>query len=190
MFIVIEGIDGAGTTTQALRLAEHLGAVLTREPTDREVGRLIRSILRRDSTVSMAALPWLFAADRCDHLESVVNPALERGDTVVSDRYYHSSLAYQSLTLGLVRVRQLNHTFRIPDLTIFLDIPADVALKRIQRRGGTREIFEEQAKLEQISAAYARVNAFLRSQEESIVTLDGSLPMDEVTTQINALMGE
>ena len=144
MFLVLEGLDGAGTTTQSERLAQALSArgevVLTREPTDGPVGRIIREVLRGDQRApTVDTLPWLFAADRADHLTRKVEPALRRGAYVVSDRYYHSSLAYQSLTLPLEDVSALN-SFRSPHITFFLDVPVDECLARIGKRGGEREI--------------------------------------------------
>jgi len=103
--IVIEGLDGAGTTTQARRLVEHLNAKgtrahLTREPSDGPVGRLIREMLVGShaipgATISQGTFGLLFAADRLDHMQREVEPALAAGKLVVSDRWYHSSLAYQ-----------------------------------------------------------------------------------------------
>ncbi len=117
-FIVLEGLDGAGTTTQAALLAEWLGArgevVQTREPTAGPIGRLIRSSLRAEpDSPAETSLPWLFAADRAEHLTRVIEPALARGAWVISDRYYHSSLAYQSLVQPLERLLALN-PFRAP----------------------------------------------------------------------------
>ena len=103
--IVLEGLDGAGTTTQAKRLVEHLRtrggkAHLTREPSDGPIGRLIREMLTGEHAIpgqpiAQSTFGLLFAADRLDHLQREVEPQLAAGATVVSDRWYHSSLAYQ-----------------------------------------------------------------------------------------------
>lgn len=192
-FVVIEGLDGAGTTTQTARLVQHLtdrdeGVVATREPTARPIGQLIRKILRDEpDTPSRAALPWLFAADRCDHLASVIEPALGAGHWVVSDRYYPSSLAYQSIEQPLERVLALNEGFRVPDLTVFLSVPVLTCLDRIGGRA-QREIFETRDRLELVEARYHAVMALLRARGEPIVYLDGTAPADEVTQQIIALV--
>jgi dTMP kinase len=193
-FIVLEGLDGAGTTTQVGRLVDRLHAagrsvVATREPTDRSVGRLIRRVLAGDPDApSPRTLPWLFAADRSDHLEAVIEPALAAGTIIVSDRYYHSSLAYQSLVEPLERVHTLNATFRTPDLTVFVRVTPEEALSRIERRGGEREIFEQLDKLRAINDAYGRVIALLRSRGEPIVEVDGSASPEQVASAISALV--
>jgi dTMP kinase len=155
MFIVIEGLDGAGTTTQTALLAERL----------RASGRVVHTT--REPTGG------LFAADRADHLAHEIEPALARGETVISDRYIPSSLAYQSLTLPLERVFALNADFRVPDLTLFLEVPVDTCLLRIASRP-SQEIFEERRQLEKIAQSYQQVFDFLRSRGERIVRIDGT----------------
>jgi dTMP kinase len=195
MFVVLEGLDGAGTTTQSARLVAWLegrqkNVVATREPTGGPVGRLLRSVLRADEgSPDPSVLPWLFAADRADHLHRTVLPALSRGDWVVSDRYFHSSLAYQSLTQPIAEVWALNHTFRAPDLTLFLRVPVDICLDRISSRT-EREIFEEKDRLTTISASYDKANAFLRGKGQRIVEIDGRLPMDAVFDEVIANVAE
>ncbi len=187
-FFVIEGLDGAGTTTQAARLVARLGrdrpTLATNEPTDRAVGRLIRRTLAADPDApAPSVLPWLFAADRADHLRQVIEPWLARGH-VVSDRYYHSSLAYQSLTMPLEEVHALNHTFRTPDLTIFVDVPVQVALDRIHGRGAAREIYEHGDHLTAIYAAYQRVLDFLDARGEPLFRVDGTGSPDHIEDAI------
>ncbi len=188
-FIVIEGLDGAGTTTQAQRLADHLRegseVVQTHEPTDGPVGRVIRATLQRAAGAPLAAsLPWLFAADRSDHLARTVVPALQRGAWVISDRYYHSSLAYQSLDHPLAWVHTLNQHFRVPDLTLFLGLDVEVCLARISARGEAREIFEERQALERISARYDAVLELLGGLGEPIVRLDADRSIDALALAI------
>lgn len=189
-FIVIEGLDGAGTTTQAAALAAWLrsaghAVTETREPTDGPVGRVIRATLSEaPDAPAMQTLPWLFAADRADHLARVVDPALEAGHVVVSDRYYHSSLAYQSLTLPLDRVHALNADFRVPDLTVFLHVDVDTALGRVTARSEAREIYERRDRLEAIAEAYDRVLARLRALGEPIVTVDGRAAASDVADAV------
>lgn len=188
-FVVIEGIDGAGTTTQAELLAAALAprgdVVRTNEPTDGPVGRTIRAVLRREEgAASMAALPWMFAADRADHLARTVVPALSHGAWVVSDRYLPSSLAYQSLDRPLDEVDVLNRTFRAPDLTVFVSIDVDTALARVMARGGVREVFEERAALLRVVAQYEVVMGVLASRGWNIVRVDGAAPVEVVQAAV------
>lgn len=205
-FIVLEGIDGSGTTTQAALLADALRArqhdvVLTREPTDRALGSQIRAALQRRLTlpsgdpVSLPAesLALLFAADRLDHLAHVVEPALARGAIVVSDRYVLSSLVYQSATdpegtAALEWLRAINGRARRPDLTIVLDLPASVAETRRQMRGGPEEIFEQRALQERLADLYAHAERLVPG--ERVVHLQGDQSRERVRSAVlGAVLG-
>jgi dTMP kinase len=200
-FIVLEGIDGAGTTTHSKRLAKTLRArgedvVLTCEPTSGPIGSLIRQVLQNRIVVADSAGPrpfaWssmalLFAADRIDHLDSVVMPALQQGRTVVSDRYYLSSLAYQSATSPrresvIPWLRSINGLAVRPDLTLVLDIDAATAAERRNTRGHTEEIFEKQELQEQLAEIYERARDLL--PEDNIVHIDSSRSLDDVAAEI------
>jgi len=187
MFVVLEGLDGSGTSTQLQRLASWLttrghSVHTTAEPSTGPVGRLIRATLQHDPEApAPGTLPWMFAADRADHLAREVDPALARGEVVISDRYLHSSLAYQSLQAPLEHVWGLNAQFRVPDLTLFVDVPAEVSMQRIEARGERRELFEERERLEAIRQAYHRVIARLRDRGDTIVVVDGQGSRDHVT---------
>lgn len=189
MFVVLEGLDGAGTTTQSARVAAWLRASgrkvkETREPTDGPVGLLIRTTLQaQPGAPDPSVLPWLFAADRADHMRRTVVPALDAGEWVVSDRYYHSSLAYQTLSQSISEIWALNHTFKVPDLTLYLRVPVDECLRRIADRPA-HEIFEERDRLTTIAHSYDRANLFLRGMGQRIVEIDGRVPMDSVFEEI------
>ncbi len=137
---MIEGLDGAGTTTQARRLVEHLNAQGTpahgtREPSDGPVGRLIREMLTGGHAIegeklSQGTFGLLFAADRLDHMQREVEPKLAAGVLVISDRWYHSSLAYQGTGADRDWIAMLNARARRPDLTIFLKVRPEVAAQR------------------------------------------------------------
>jgi len=195
-FIVLEGLDGAGTTTQARLLAATLRergheVVETHEPTDGPVGRLIRQALRgQDGAVHRSTLPWMFAADRADHLTRLVEPSLGAGADVISDRYLHSSLAYQSLDRDLDQVYALNAPFRAPDLTLFVGVPVQACLDRIEARGGVREIFEKREQLEAISRQYDTVLDLLAGRGDRIVHIDGDAPISTVQARILAAVDE
>lgn len=199
IFIAIEGLDGSGGTTQTKLLetwlVEHGGwssVHRTWEPSAGPVGLFIREALQLENAEKLGdnVLPYLFAADRRHHLDREIIPVLQQGGAVVTDRYYHSSLAYQSLTIGLARVAQLNADFRSPDITIFLDLPAEVCLERILARGGKLERFEAIDRLRSIQSAYESVLVHCRARGEHIVRLDASGTVEEIHALIVASVEE
>jgi dTMP kinase len=200
MLVVLEGLDGAGTTTQARRLVESLEARgrrahLTREPSDGPVGRLIREMLvgghalGDGRAVSQPTFSLLFAADRMDHVQREVGPAIARGAVVVSDRWYHSSLAYQGTGAERVWIRELNRAALRPDVTIFLRVPAKVAAARRVAAGRVQELFEDLPMQERVAAGYEVVMAELAAGGERIEVIDGEAEMDEVTRRIVEIVG-
>lgn len=198
--IVLEGLDGAGTTTQVKRLVEHLNAHgqrahATREPSDGPIGRLIREMLTGghalpDEKLSQSTFGLLFAADRLDHLQREVEPALAAGTIVVSDRWYHSSLAYQGTGADRDWITTLNARARRPDLTIFLEVRPAVAAQRRHAAGRVQELFEDVQMQEEVAAGYAATNAELIAAGERIETIDGEQPLDAVFAQILKLVGQ
>jgi dTMP kinase len=142
-FIAFEGGEASGKSTQAARLASALGAVLTWEPGGTELGQHIRQVVlgpNVSESVNSQAEALLMAADRAQHVASVIRPALEAGRDVVTDRYAGSSLAYQGYGRGLelAAVRWLSDWASDglwPDLVIFLDVPDTVARERLARSG-------------------------------------------------------
>jgi dTMP kinase len=141
VFVVFEGGEAAGKSTQAARLARRLGAVLTREPGDTPAGKAIRELLLDPATTGLddRTEALLMAADRAQHVAEVVRPALAAGRHVVSDRYVGSSLAYQGFGRGLPvdEVRRLSAWATgglEPDLVVLLDVPTDVAAARVGDR--------------------------------------------------------
>jgi dTMP kinase len=182
-FIVLEGIDGAGTTTQASAIASALRSEgrtvqVTREPSDGHVGKLIRSALAQSLALDPAALALLFAADRLDHLAVEVQPALARGEDVVCDRYLLSSLAYQGSSLPLRWVQEINGRALSPSLTLFIDVPWEVARQRRAARGGEPELFDADEQQAKIAAKYRELIATLG---DAVVQVDGTQPIPEVT---------
>jgi dTMP kinase len=192
MLIVLEGIDGAGTTTQAARLAEALRADgrdvhLTREPSDGPVGTLLREFLSGNhAPVDQTTLALLFAADRADHLHREVEPAIARGAVVISDRWYHSSLAYQGTDEKRAWISVLNERARRPELTVFLDVDPEVAARRRSAARRGEEIFDRIETQRAIADGYRSVIETL-SETERIATLDGERDPDAVTADLVAL---
>ncbi len=200
-FIVVEGIDGAGTTTQARRLGERLKGTgrrvhVTSEPSGGPVGGLLRQVLSGrlrgrapDGAFDAEALALLFAADRLDHARSEILPALEAGLDVISDRYTLSSLAYQALTTGDARwVQSINARAPAPDVTLFLRVGPSVAFARRRSASHEREIYEKAAFQRRVAEAYDRAIAGLRRRGERIEILDGSAPPDAVSAEIDRVL--
>jgi len=196
--IVIEGLDGAGTTTQAARLVSYMTsrgmkAHLTREPSDGPVGKLIREMLTGSHAIpghklSQGTFGLLFAADRLDHMQREVEPAMAAGTTVVSDRWYHSSLAYQGTGADRDWIAQLNSRALRPTLTIFLKVRPEVAAKR--RAGRTQEeLFENIEMQREVEAGYRATIAELIANGETIEILDGELTEDQVFAEILRVAG-
>lgn len=200
LFVVLEGLDGAGTTTQTARLREVLAGAghtvhTTREPTPGPVGAVLRQALTHRLVVPGASGPkapsWqtmalLFAADRLDHLDAEILPALAAGSIVISDRYDLSSLTYQSVTAppeqaaSAVRwVRELNRHARRPDLTLVLNVRAEVAEGRRQGRGGAVDLYETSEVQRRLCAAYRDAEAFVPG--DVVVHIDGEEPAEAVT---------
>ncbi|ASJ02306.1 dTMP kinase [Thermococcus profundus] len=148
IFVVMEGIDGAGKSTQAKMLAEWFNTrgyevILTKEPTDTAFGKLIRRLVLTGgregiidgARISHEAEALLFAADRAEHVHKLIKPALDAGKVVISDRYFYSSLAYQwARGLDLEWLIDLNRFAIRPDLVILLDLPVKESMKRINGR--------------------------------------------------------
>ena len=181
-FIVIEGADGAGTTTQSEKLAEDLDAHWTYEPSGNKIGEKVdRLISSEDYSPETVALG--FAADRMVHLEEEIIPRLKNGETVVCDRYYHSSLVYQPV-MGAKRewVEELNRSALKPDLTIILDVSAEEGMSRVENRGKDGNIFEELDFQEEVVLKYSNL---VEELEEEIVLIDASMTKQEVFDRVH-----
>ncbi len=182
--IALEGIDGAGLSTQSAALVDRLKssgveAVLTKEPTEGAVGRLIRDVLSGRVAIPPPSLALLFAADRMDHVESVISPALDRGEVVVTDRYLLSSLAYQGLDLPTGWVEEINRFAPRPDLWIVLDADPEVALRRIRSRGGDLEMYESARILGRIRERFLSL-----AERFGAVVVDANRPVAEVALDV------
>jgi dTMP kinase len=188
-FVVLEGADGTGTTTQLGELASHLRATgrtvtTTCEPSSGSIGKEIRARLKAgvSSDEGWRALALLFAADRLDHVEREISPALARGEIVISDRYVLSSLVYQALHVDEDFVRTLNRYAPAPDLTLVFSVPLDDALARIAARKGTVEVYDARDLQARVHDAYARLAPSVDG-----VVVDGTGSIAEVRARILAL---
>ncbi|MEO6599815.1 MAG: dTMP kinase [Polyangiaceae bacterium] len=201
LFVVVEGIDGCGSTTHAKLLAQAIKGrgpevVLTCEPSTGPIGGLIRQVLQHRLFVPDATGPrsfdWstmalLFAADRMDHLDSTVAPALRAGQVVISDRYDLSSLAYQSVTAqsgseSIPWIRQLNSQALRPDLTLVIDVPTEVAEERRRTRGGVEEMFEAREIQAKLATVYARAEELVPN--DRVLHVTGTGEVQEVASRI------
>jgi dTMP kinase len=193
LFIVLEGIDGSGTTTQLGLLERHLHGRgrrvhATREPSQGPIGRLLREILlgghksAAGAPVDGLAMALLFAADRRDHLAREITPALEGGADVISDRYLLSSLAYQAQEAERDWVAGLARDLRVPDLTLLLDLPVEVAAARRHAAGRPDERYDADAVQTRVAARYRELCA----GDPRAVTLDAGKSVAEVAAAVAA----
>ena len=196
-FIVFEGLDGSGLSTQASLLKEWMekqgvAVYLTKEPTAGPVGALIRLALGRRLTFSSsnedndAIIALLFAADRMDHLATDIIPKLEAGVHVVCDRYYLSTFAYQSRSTDLAWLRSLHARCIRPDLTILLDVSPRVCCQRIAEHRWHVEIYEQEQILEGVRQRYHEIAGQLRGEGLDIRTVpgDGGRTIEQVRDAI------
>lgn len=193
-FIVLEGIDGSGKSSQIgplVKRLQNLGLPCreTREPTGGPVGSLIRQIFTGRVTADNRVIAALYAADRIDHLVNEVDglcAAIGQGITVVSDRYYFSSYAYHSVDMDMDWVIQANSVsagLLRPTLTVFLDVPVETALERIRQNRVVEEIFDREDRLRKTQELYFR--AFERLKDvEQVAVVDGTGTQEQVAERI------
>jgi dTMP kinase len=188
-FISIEGLDRCGKSTHAKLLARWLrsrghAVLLTDEPTDSAIGRMIKQVLRGELKVPLDAEALLFAADRVQHFANIINPALQEGKIVISERYVHSSLAYQPARgLSMGWVRKINRHAPRPDLTILIDVPTEVAFSR-DRFSRSLDEFEKDLELqERVRRNYLRL-----AKAEGLKVVDGNRPRGEVQAELRKIV--
>ncbi len=192
-FIVFEGLDGAGTTTQARLLCKSLADTghavdQTCEPTDHAIGRLVRKVLAGEERITPKALAMLYAADRDDHLygEGGIIEKLTTLDYVISDRYLFSSEAYQSIGSPYEEVAELNCRFPMPEYLIYIDTPVEHCMKRIAENRSSRDIFEYEQFQEQVYENYRKaLSAY--PKELNLLIVDGTKTIEEIHSEIMKL---
>lgn len=187
-YIVFEGIDGAGTTTQIRLLAEQFpkdSVFVTSEPTGGETGKFLRRMLKGDFSVDARTASFLFAADRCEHIygKGGIIEQSQRGKIVISDRYFFSSLAYQSVSCGSALPELLNSTFPLPRILFYFKIAPEISLQRVVSRGKNIEIYEKLDFQKKTAAAYDDIIARYTGTEigggMTVITVDAEKSIDE-----------
>ena len=183
-YIAFEGPEGCGKSTHAKRLAARLDAVITREPGGTRIGAMLREVLANPDNTDMHARTeaLLMAADRAQHVEEVVMPALASGRHVVSDRSVYSTLAYQGYGRGLSldSLRVVNEwalAGRLPDLVVYMQVPSDVLAQRLAKRDLDRFEREGADFFERVNAGF---DALMAADPTRWITIDGTLPKDDV----------
>lgn len=186
-FVVFEGIDGAGTTTQLDVLKnkpESAKIHFSAEPTGLATGKFLREILGGRITVSPETQVYLFAADRSEHIwgKDGIKEQTGNGKLCISDRYFFSSLAYQGVNAGEELPRRVNETFPLPEILFFFNISPEISLSRITGRGVT-EIFENRPFLEKTAERYKAIVEHYKkvAPEMKIVEIDAALPKEEIS---------
>ncbi len=189
LFVVLEGLDGSGTTTQLSHVSKAVAALgqpvtATCQPSDGDLRELIRSRLGSSESPDPVEMALLFAANRRQHIRQVVRKQLALGTHVVCDRYVLSSLAYQTSDgLDIDWLVHLNRYAPMPDVTIFLDTSVDVCLQRIAARSVERDYYHDPTRLRNVADCYRRVLATVPLLGQLIV-VDGSAEEDSVTADI------
>ena len=186
VFICIEGLDGCGKTTQAKLLAKKLresqSAVYTAEPSSGKIGTYIRKCcLYGEKRLSTVVEALLFAADRIEHVETEVLPALNQGKLVISDRYVYSSLAYQGAAgLSIDWIEKVNEHALQPDLAIFIDVEPKIVMSRLKPRKSVMENLETQQKVREVYLKFV--------EKGSLTRINGNKSQNEVAKDLHAVV--
>lgn len=194
LFIAFEGIDGSGKSTQAKILCEELTKAghkvySTCEPTESPIGSLIKKIFNHSFDADHRTIAGLFIADRLDHLLNKKNGILkkmEEGYTVISDRYYFSSYAYQGVHMSLdwvIKANSLSANLLRPDLNIYIDISPDIGMNRLTNGRSSIELYETIENLKNVRDKYFEAFEQLKFQEHVFVT-EGNRSAEEIATDI------
>jgi dTMP kinase len=186
-FVVLEGLDGSGTTTQLNRLSSYclengIDSIRTFEPSDGFIGLAARAVLEKREKVDPLTLAQLFAADRREHVK-MMNEQLENGKWVFCDRYLFSSLAYQSLHLDFETVLDLNKEFPLPGYCIYLECSVETSSSRRDKRESI-DLFEKEALQKQVMSLYERAFTTFYPEGKGFYKINGETGADEVFQEI------
>ena len=194
-FVVFEGLDGTGTTSQIRLLQESFASCgrqdavhFTCEPTDGSIGKLIRKALSGAEGFDAKTIAYLFGADRCEHIygKEGILEQLREGKAVFSDRYLFSSLAYQGLAAGKELARAINAPFPLPEYLFFFDLSAKTAMERIEKRNIPREIYEKETFQQKVAAEYQSIFQYYTETEPDmrIIRIDAAQTIAEIHEKI------
>jgi dTMP kinase len=198
LYIAFEGIDGAGKTVQLDSISDYFrnkdkGFMVVNEPRRTgAVGRLINDVLQRRTSLPPVAIQYLFSADRITHQHDIILPALSRGEIVLSHRCFWSAVPYglmdwmnsnQSTDVGhnlfvAQSILSMYYQHTVPDITFYLDVPAEIAMKRLRKMGTAPEYYEKKEKLERVRQGYKWM---LEKFPDEFVVIDATQPPEEVT---------
>ena len=187
MFIAVEGIDGSGKSTTIREIKRYLeskgeAVYLTAEPTTLATGKIVRNFLSEtnsDTPLIHEMLALAFAADRINHLREEIWPALRKKQTVITDRYFFSSVAYQSLNVSYEWVKGINRFATLPDVLVFIDVSVDKAVERLTKFRTSTEIYEKRDLLQQIDRNYREVIKEFEGNLK-VIYLNGHLDIDKI----------
>ncbi|MEZ5016220.1 MAG: dTMP kinase [Flavipsychrobacter sp.] len=193
-FFVFEGIDGSGKSTQIELLSQKLQdeghkVYSTCEPTDGQIGKFIRSILKGENKTDEQTIAALFLADRLDHLHNEENGLLkkiEEGYIIICDRYYFSSYAYHSAHVPLdwvIKANSLPANLLKPDLNIFLDLAPEKSMERITKGREKLELFENLDRLTTTRKQFFHAFEVLK-EEENVAVINADNPVDTIATEV------
>lgn len=194
LFIALEGIDGSGKSTQTKLLTEKLSSqghkvYSTFEPTDNQIGKLIRDILKGNAKADHRIIAGLFVADRLDHLlneDYGIVKKLDEGFTVITDRYCFSSYAYQGTHMNMdwvIQANSMSAAILRPDINIFIDVSPEISMQRLHANRDNIELFETLDNLKQVRAKYMEAFDKLKAVE-NIFTVDGDRTPDLIAADI------
>lgn len=194
-FIVFEGIDGAGTSTQIKKICEKNPQKFfqTAEPTSLETGKFLRRMLGGEFSVDEKTNSFLFAADRAEHLygKNGIIEQINNGKTVISDRYLFSSLAYQSISCGEELPKLLNSTFPLPEILFFFEIDPEISLKRVDSRNEKKEIYEKIETQKKIAMEYEKIISEYENNKScgmKIIRIDATKSIEEISETISKII--
>lgn len=190
-FIVFEGLDGSGQTTQIGLLEKYLKSKgvrthLTAEPTNNIIGGLIRGILTHQWSLGNTGMQLLYCADRAHHLESEIMPALAKENMVVSSRYFFSTIAYGSLDNDAKWLKKINEKFILPDITFFIKVSPKECMRRINGSRFRTEFFEQEKKLKKVYQSYLQISQ--DRNYKNFYVINGEQTIEEVFSDIKRII--
>ena len=191
-FVVLEGLDGSGTTTQLNRLSDfcrqkNIPCWITYEPSDGFIGRTARAVLEKREEADPLTLAQLFAADRREHIK-IINKHLEKGEWVFCDRYFYSSLAYQSLDLPFETIWNLNKDFPRPDFCFYLECSIETSAVRRGKRS-SEDIYETEHLQRRVAGNYEKAFETLSDKPDVLKRVNGEMSPQAISKEILGILG-